>query len=188
MDVPRCRLPDNNLGTVAASILLPSGPHGSLYSWRWYPQTCLSLTGPLTKMNSSPARVEILWPKQVIWLPRPQIKLVWFNFRFGAIQQSYITADIFHYPAKAGGGRDQGCTVQVSTGRHHSSIVMAHIHVAYTPFLPATTWLFITRRHIGLSPHLLMGASDISIVIVLVRDDVNSTIAAVSERKCVYVC
>lgn len=50
----------------------------------------------VTKMNSSSA----LQPKQVIWLPRPQIKLVWFNFQSGLLSQPYITADIFHYTAK----------------------------------------------------------------------------------------
>lgn len=57
----------------------------------------------VTKMNSSSAQQ----PKQVIWLPRPQIKLVWFNFRFGLLLQSYIKGDIFHYTAKrqSRGGR-----------------------------------------------------------------------------------
>lgn len=57
----------------------------------------------VTKMNSSSA----LQPKQVIWLPRPQIKLVWFNFRFGLLLQPYIKADIFHYTAKVRVSRQQ---------------------------------------------------------------------------------
>lgn len=52
-------------------------------------------------MNSSSA----LQPKQVIWLPQPQIKLVWFNFRFGLLLQLYIKGDIFHYTAKPRAGR-----------------------------------------------------------------------------------
>lgn len=43
-------------------------------------------------------------PKQVIWLPRPQIKLAWFNFRFGLLLQPYIKGDIFHYTAKPESG------------------------------------------------------------------------------------
>lgn len=50
----------------------------------------------VTKMNLSSAQQ----PKQVIWLPQPQIKLVWFNFRFGLLLQPYIKGDIFHYTAK----------------------------------------------------------------------------------------
>lgn len=72
----------------------------------------------VTKMNSSSAQQ----PKQVIWLPQPQIKLVWFNFRFGLLLQSYIKGDIFHYTAKtAEQGRPRWPTP--STGRHHGSIM-----------------------------------------------------------------
>lgn len=60
----------------------------------------------VTKMNSSSA----LQPKQVIWLPQPQIKLVWFNFRFGLLLQPYIKGDIFHYTAKL-----QACRQRWST-------------------------------------------------------------------------
>ncbi|KAF4110258.1 hypothetical protein G5714_009510 [Onychostoma macrolepis] len=64
-DAPHCCYSDDNtLGTVATSMLLPSGPHSSLYSWRWWYTNMPLCDRPLTKMNSSPARVEILWPKQ----------------------------------------------------------------------------------------------------------------------------
>lgn len=71
----------------------------------------------VTKMNSSSA----LQPKQVIWLPRPQIKLVWFNFRFGLLLQPYIKGDIFHYTAKPQAGRQRWPTPSI--GRHHGSIM-----------------------------------------------------------------
>lgn len=68
-------------------------------------------------MNSSSA----LQPKQVIWLPRPQIKLVWFNFRFGLLLQPYIKGDIFHYTAKPQASRQRWPTPSI--GRHHGSIM-----------------------------------------------------------------
>lgn len=68
-------------------------------------------------MNSSSA----LQPKQVIWLPRPQIKLVWFNFRFGLLLQPYIKGDIFHYTAKPQARRQRWPTPSI--GRHHGSIM-----------------------------------------------------------------
>lgn len=71
----------------------------------------------VTKMNSSSA----LQPKQVIWLPRPQIKLVWFNFRFGLLLQPYIKGDIFHYTAKPQASRQRWPTPSI--GRHHGSIM-----------------------------------------------------------------
>lgn len=71
----------------------------------------------VTKMNSSSA----LQPKQVIWLPRPQIKLVWFNFRFGLLLQPYIKGDIFHYTAKPQASRQWWPTPSI--GRHHGSIM-----------------------------------------------------------------
>ena len=71
----------------------------------------------VTKMNSSSA----LQPKQVIWLPRPQIKLVWFNFRFGLLLQPYIKGDIFHYTAKPQASSRRWPTPSI--GRHHGSIM-----------------------------------------------------------------
>lgn len=133
-------------------------------------------------MNSSPARVEILWPKQVIWLPRPQIKLVWFNFRFGAIQQPYITADIFHYPAKAGGGWGQRCRSPqediIALLRHTSS--RSHS-------LPPSYNRAInnTQTHRAVSAHARERIRYIQIIVMVpvrsVRDDVNSIIATVRK-------
>lgn len=71
----------------------------------------------VTKMNSSSA----LQPKQVIWLARPQIKLVWFNFRFGPLLQPYIKGDIFHYTAKP--ESQQPAVVHSSIGRDHRSMM-----------------------------------------------------------------
>lgn len=71
----------------------------------------------VTKMNLSSA----LQPKQVIWLPQPQIKLVWFNFRFGLLLQPYIKADVFHYTAKPQASRRWWPTPSI--GRHHGSIM-----------------------------------------------------------------
>lgn len=140
-------------------------------------------------MNSSPARVEILWPKQVIWLPRPQIKLVWFNFRFGAIQQPYITADIFHYPAKAGGGRGQGC-------RSPQEDIIALLWHTFSPshsFPPSyNVAIYNTQTHRAVTARTLERIRYIQIIVIVsvrsVRDDVNSIIATVLERKCVCVC
>lgn len=71
----------------------------------------------VTKMNLSSA----LQPKQVIWLPQPQIKLVWFNFRFGLLLQPYIKGDVFHYTAKPQASRRW--RPAPSIGRHHGSIM-----------------------------------------------------------------
>lgn len=71
----------------------------------------------VTKMNSSSA----LQPKQVIWLPQPQIKLVWFNFRFGLLLQPYIKGDIFHYTAKPQASSQRWPTPSI--GRYHGSIM-----------------------------------------------------------------
>lgn len=75
-------------------------------------------------MNSSSA----LQPKQVIWLPQPQIKLVWFNFRFGLLLQPYIKGDIFHYTAKLQASRQRWSTPTptpptLAVGRYHGSIM-----------------------------------------------------------------
>lgn len=81
-------------------------------------------------MNSSSA----LQPKQVIWLPQPQIKLVWFNFRFGLLLQPYIKGDIFHYTAKLQASRQRWSTptppaptttttTTLAVGRYHGSIM-----------------------------------------------------------------
>lgn len=140
-------------------------------------------------MNSSPARVEILWPKQVIWLPRPQIKLVWFNFRFGAIQQPYITADIFHYPAKAGGGRGQGCR----SPQEDIIALLWHTFSRSHSFPPSyNVAIYNTQTHRAVTARTLERIRYIQIIVIVcvrsVRDDVNSIIATVSERKCVCVC
>ncbi len=139
-------------------------------------------------MNSSPTRVEILWPKQVIWLPRPQIKLVWFNFRFGAIQQPYITADIFHYPAKAGGGRGQGCR-----SPQEDIIVLLWHTFSHSHSLPPSynRAIYNTQTHRAVTAHARERIRYIQIIVIVpvrsVRDDVNSIIATVSERECVRV-
>ncbi len=140
-------------------------------------------------MNSSPARVEILWPKQVIWLPRPQIKLVWFNFRFGAIQQPYITADIFHYPAKAGGGWGQGCR-----SPQEDIIALLWHTFSRSHSLPPSynRAIYNTQTHRAVTAHARERVRYIQIIVIVpvrsVRDDVNSIIATVSEGECVCAC
>lgn len=134
-------------------------------------------------MNSSPARVEILWPKQVIWLPRPQIKLVWFNFRFGALQQPYITADIFHYPAKAGGGRGQGCR----SPQEDIIALLWHAFSRARSLLPSYNGAIYNAR--GCHSAHFRYIQIIAIVSVRsVRDDVNSIIAAVTEQRVCVLC
>lgn len=116
----------------------------------------------VTKMNSSSA----LQPKQVIWLPQPQIKLVWFNFRFGLLLQPYIKGDIFHYTAKPQASKQWWSTPSI--GRHHGSIMAFTRYLCRSSQVGAGTGAigrlvihWATHSHTELSVHLVcLGSCD----------------------------
>ncbi len=122
-------------------------------------------------------------------IARPQIKLVWFNFRFGAIQQPYITADIFHYPAKAGGGWGQGCR-----SPQEDIIALLWHTFSRSHSLPPSynRAIYNTQTHRAVTAHARERVRYIQIIVIVpvrsVRDDVNSIIATVSEGECVCAC
>lgn len=119
-------------------------------------------------MNSSSA----LQPKQVIWLPQPQIKLVWFNFRFGLLLQPYIKGDIFHYTAKPQASKQWWSTPSI--GRHHGSIMAFTRYLCRSSQVGAGTGAigrlvihWATHSHTELSVHLVcLGSCDQNIVLL----------------------
>ncbi len=114
---------------------------------------------------------------------------MWFNFRFGAIQQPYITADIFHYPAKAGGGRGQGCR-----SPQEDIIALLWHTFSRSHSLPPSynRAIYNTQTHRAVTAHARERVRYIQIIVIVpvrsVRDDVNSIIATVSEGECVCAC